>query len=373
MVIGTHLRRTNLDSYYDVIVVGSGIGGLTAATVLAKSGQKVLVLERHYTAGGFTHTYERKGYEWDVGVHYIGGAHRKNSSIRRIFDYISDEKIQWSEMDPVYDRIYLGSETFDYVKGEQEFLSQMTSYFPEEKTAIKTYLKLIKDVNRQASSFYSGHVLPHWLAKCLYKRLSEPFLKHAEQTTEQVLRNLTQNKKLIAVLTGQWGDYGLPPSRSSFAMHAMVAKHYLEGACYPVGGARSLAQSIEKVLHQHHAQVVTGAEVQSIVIKGSKAIGIQLVDSRLVRAKKIISGAGVTNTFQKLLPNNCFCKKDFAEKLKQIQPSLAHMCLYIGLKVSPQDLGIPTSNLWIYPDADHDKNFEAFTAQPSLNFPVVYI
>ena len=65
-------KKERLNEPYDALVIGSGIGGLAAAAILSKSGKKVLILERHYTAGGFTHTFQRKGYEWDVCVHYIG-------------------------------------------------------------------------------------------------------------------------------------------------------------------------------------------------------------------------------------------------------------------------------------------------------------
>jgi all-trans-retinol 13,14-reductase len=373
MTIGTLLRRANIDNHYDTIVIGSGIGGLTTAVCLAKAGQKVLVLERHYTAGGFTHTYERKGYEWDVGVHYIGDVHREGSLLRRVFDYISDKQIQWAEMGQVYDRIYIGSEAFDYTKGEDAFREKMIQYFPEEKAAIIEYLKLIKEVNRSSSSYYMEHALPSWLAKLLYKKLTSPFLKYASQTTDDVLLRLTKNRKLIAVLTGQWGDYGLPPSQSSFAMHALVAKHYLNGAAYPVGGSASIAQAVDKVLRNHGGQLITSAEVQSIVTQGNKASAVKLMDGRIIHAKNIVSGAGVINTFQKLLPDDCPAKSEFLKNLQHISPSCAHMCLYIGLKANPQELGIPTSNLWIYRDEKHDANIAEFTNKPGLDFPVVYI
>ena len=70
--IGRRYRAGRAAEHYDTIVIGSGIGGLTNAALLARLGRKVCVLEQHYTAGGFTQSYERNGYEWDVGVHYIG-------------------------------------------------------------------------------------------------------------------------------------------------------------------------------------------------------------------------------------------------------------------------------------------------------------
>ncbi|RYZ52667.1 MAG: FAD-dependent oxidoreductase, partial [Proteobacteria bacterium] len=248
MTIGTQLHRAAIEDDYDSIVIGSGMGGLTTAVCLAKAGHKVLVLERHYTAGGFTHTYQRKGYEWDVGLHYIGEVHRKGSSMRRMFDFVSDAKLEWKEMDPVYDRIFVGSKPYDYVKGEAQFKAQMCEYFPEEKAAINTYVKLIKRVNWLASPFFLEKALPPLLARLFYRKLTTPYLQYANRTTGEVLKSLTQNERLITVLSGQWGDYGLPPAESSFAMHALVAKHYLDGANYPVGGSASIARSINDVL-----------------------------------------------------------------------------------------------------------------------------
>ena len=373
MNIGTPLHRAKLEEYYDSIVIGSGLGGLTAAAFLAKAGHKVLVLERHFTAGGFTHTYQRKGYEWDVGVHYIGDAHREHSSLRRIFDYISDGQIHWAEMEAVYDRICIGAETFDLVKGEQAFIERLSGYFPEENAAIKEYIMLIKKVARSASAYYMERALPRWLSRILYVKLTGPFLHYADQTTDQVLRGITQNDKLIAVLTGQWGDYGLPPKQSSFAMHALVAKHYLEGAAYPIGGSAVIARSVEGVLTKHGAQLVTNAAVQSIVLERDRAVGVMLAGNRCIRARNIISGVGVLNTFQRLLPPECLARRQLDQKLQAVSPSFAHMCLYIGLNGSHEELGVPTSNLWIYRSEKHDDDVARFLSRPNMDFPVVYV
>lgn len=98
---GRRYRTGRADDHYDTIVIGSGIGGLCNAALLSKLGKKVCVLEQHYTAGGFTHSYEREGFEWDVGVHYIGEMQRP-TMLKRIFDVISDGNLKWADMDPVY-------------------------------------------------------------------------------------------------------------------------------------------------------------------------------------------------------------------------------------------------------------------------------
>ena len=118
--IGRRYRPSRLDDSYDACVIGSGIGGLTTAACLAKQGRKVLVLEQHYTAGGFTHAYARNGYEWDVGIHYIGEVGKRNSLTRRLFDFISDGQLQWAPMDKAYDRFFIGEECFDAIAGKRD-------------------------------------------------------------------------------------------------------------------------------------------------------------------------------------------------------------------------------------------------------------
>ena len=90
---------------YDAIVIGSGMGGMTTAALLAKLGQRVLVLEQHYVPGGFTHMFKRKGYIWDVGVHAVGEV-THHTVTGRLLDYLTDNELVWESLGPVYDEFY---------------------------------------------------------------------------------------------------------------------------------------------------------------------------------------------------------------------------------------------------------------------------
>ena len=99
MAGGVPYKQAKLAETWDAIVIGSGIGGLTAAVLLGMhAGKRVLVLERHYVPGGFTHTFHRPGYEWDVGLHYIGQMQDENSAERRAFDHLTEGKVRWQHM-----------------------------------------------------------------------------------------------------------------------------------------------------------------------------------------------------------------------------------------------------------------------------------
>ncbi len=373
MIVGTPIHKAQLAENYDVVVIGSGIGGLTSAACLSKAGKKVLVLEKHYTAGGFTHTYSRRGYEWDVGVHYIGEVHREGSVLKKMFDYISDGMIEWAQMDDVYDRVYLGDESYDFVSGRERFRNKMVAYFPEEEQAIDRYMQLLQNVSKSSPWFYLEKALPLWIGSFLYQKLAGNYLKYAGKTTDEVLRTLTKNRRLISVLTGQWGDYGLPPKESSFGMHGIVAKHYLAGAAYPVGGSSSIAKSIVPTIEKAGGLVVTRAEVEQILLRGSKAVGVLLASGREVKADVVISGVGVDNTYRHLIPKPVVESLGLAQNLQTVSHSMAHVCLYIGLKGSDRELGLASTNMWVYPDGNHDENVQKFRGAQSLEFPVVYI
>ena len=105
------------------------------------------------------------------------------------------------------------------------------------------------------------------------------------------------------MLTGQWGDNGLPPARSSFLIHALIARHYLYGGYYPVGGASEIARNVIPVIQQSGGEVFTYADVTNILIENGRAVGVRLADGHEERAATVISDAGVFNTFTELLPD----------------------------------------------------------------------
>jgi all-trans-retinol 13,14-reductase len=373
-MIQSYKKQIELSDHYDTIIIGSGMGSLTTAAILAKEGQRVLVLERHYTAGGFTHVFKRKGYEWDVGIHYIGEVQRPNSVIKRLFDYISDGELKWADMGEVYDRIILGDKSYDMVKGVNNFIAKMTSYFPEEAEAIKKYVDLVFEANKTSRWFYMDKAMPPLLSKVSGPLMRRPFLKFSDQTTYEVLLSLTANEELIKVLSGQYGDYGLPPRQSSFVMHASVARHYFGGGSFPVGGSSRIVETVDPVIEAAGGTILISAEVEEVVVEDNKATGVRMKDGKVLQADTIVSGAGVMTTYHKLLPKQVVTKHRLTEPLQKVKRSVAHACLYIGLHGSPEELQLPKTNLWIYPgDLDHDACVERYLDDLNAPFPVVYI
>lgn len=370
---GKRYRPGRAEDHYDVIIIGSGMGGLANAAFLSLLGQKVCVLEQHYTAGGFTHAYEREGYEWDVGVHYIGEVHNESSTIRRVFDVISEGRLKWAAMDPVYDRIIVGDEAFDFVAGRENFITELLKSFPTEETVLREYVDLIRDVSASTPKFFAAQAMPRWMGRA-YNWL-RPWLVRKEffQTTREVLEGLTSNQKLISVLTGQWGDYGQVPRDAAFIMHALIAKHFLGGGAYPVGGASSIAREIIPTIQNSGGQVFTYAEVDEVLVKDNCAYGVKMVDGSEIKADKIVSNAGFMNTVKRLLPETSRQQYNMDAWTQQVEYSSASLCLYAGFKGDSKTLGLDTTNLWIYPSGDHEGNLDRYRADQNAEIPLTYI
>jgi all-trans-retinol 13,14-reductase len=370
--IGRRYRANRLDESYDAVVIGSGIGGLTTAALLSDLGWKVCVLEQHYTAGGYTHSYDRNGYEWDVGVHYIGDVGAKTRT-RMMFDHLTDGQLKWAPMDDEYDRFYVGDKTFCAKAGKQQFRDNLLTQFPAEERAIDRYMKLLDEVGKGLSAYSMAKLLKPWqrLLAWPYLKLKTPALLF--RNTYEVLSEITQDQDLIAVLCGQWGDMGLPPKRSAFMVHAMIARHYLYGGYYPVGGSWKIADYIIPKIQKTGGEVFTYARVKQILQEGNAVTGVEMADGHTIECACVISSAGVDNTFSRLLPAESVAGAGYEPLLKQVKPSMAHLGVYIGLKETAEQLGLPKTNFWIYPDNDFDSAVDLFMDNPQAPFPVVYI
>ncbi|MCG8370587.1 MAG: NAD(P)/FAD-dependent oxidoreductase [Proteobacteria bacterium] len=370
--IGYRYRPNRLAGAYDAVVIGSGMGGLTTAALLSDLGRKVCVLEQHYTAGGFTHSYEREGYEWDVGVHYIGevGA---DTRTRRMFDYLSGGELEWAPMDAEYDRFYVGDKVFNAIAGKREFRDNLVRQFPDEEAAVDRYLELLERSGDALSAFGTARGLPSWLRPLFGPWLAWKLRGAYRRRTWDVLSELTDDPDLIATLCGQWGDMGLPPKRSPFIVHSMIARHYLYGGFYPVGGSWRIAETIIPKIRAAGGEVFTYAKVEEILVEDGKVAGVRMKDGHRIDCDRVVSSAGVDNTFRHLLPEAVARASGYAHKLRAVEPSVAHLGVYIGLRGTADELGLPRTNFWIYPSNDYDGALDAFLADPDAPFPVVYV
>ena len=276
-------------------------------------------------------------------------------------------------MPEVYDRAVIAGQRFEFAAGQERFRAALTQAFPREAQAIDRYIAAVQASNRWMGLYYAEKAVPAPVAAIAGSLMRAPAMKWARRTTLEVLESLTANRELIGVLTAQWGDYGLPPAKSSFAIHATIVEHYWGGASYPVGGAGSIAAAMVPLLQAHGGAVVTGAEVAEILLEAGRADGVRMSDGREFRSGVVVSDAGAGNTFERLLPAALPALASFRATLRTLPPSTAHVSLYAGLSQSDAALGLNGTNQWVFPSFDHDANVERFARDIEAPFPGVYL
>ena len=345
----------------DAIVIGSGIGGLAAAAALATQGRRALVLERHARAGGLTQTFEHKGFRFNVGVHYLGGF-GPGSQNRRLFDLLGGGRIALAQIPGTYDRIHFPDFEIAFAPPRAALVQTLKAGFPDERAGIDRYFDAVDRGVLALGAAFATHAAPDLVARPLAWLKGTEIERWVGRTTWDVVCECVHDPRLRAVLCAQWGDYGSRPKDSSFAMHATVAQHYFDGAWYPVGGSASFAREMGATIAAAGGEIRTGAEVVAIRTHDRRVAGVTLAGGETVDARCVISDAGVRNTLR-LLPSP---EVDYAwaGDALEMEPSLGHVGLYLGLEGDIAALGADTANTWIYEDWDVNTLWRDPEAQP---------
>lgn len=357
---------------YDAIVIGSGIGGMTSAALLAKTGMRVCVLEQHYVPGGYTHTFTRKQYRWDVGVHAVGEV-TVRSMPGRLLHALTDGKLQWAPLGSVYDAFHFpGGMHIDFPDSPQAYRENLLQAFPREATAIDKYLGLAKSISSGMRGYYFSRVLPLKVSGPAQRVLANGVRPHLKATTRSVIASLTDDPKLRTLFSAQWGYYGSTPSRSAFAMQALVVKHFLWGGYYPVGGSQQIANTLLATVAAHGGWTRIMADVDQILVEHGKAAGVRLKTGEEIRAPRVLSAAGVLSTVAKLLPEE-HRRTKWAQSFSELRPASAHVCLYLGFKGDIRRAGAGAANQWFYEVWDSEDDAWRVTPEgPLPPAPVLY-
>jgi all-trans-retinol 13,14-reductase len=338
---------TTPEGPWDYVVVGSGMGGMTTAALLSKLGRRVLVLEQHYVPGGFTHTFRHKQWTWDVGVHAVGEVDPR-ARLGRVLSALTDGRLEWASLGGVYDAFHFPDLRIDFPDNRDQFAENLKAAFPADAAAIDLYLLKIREVAGAMGRYWLSRIAPPRLAGLTDRLLASEANALLTVRTKEVLDGITRNERLQSVLTAQWGYYGVPRARSSFAIHALVARHFLHGGYYPVGGSGRIARTLLETVAAAGGATRIRASVKEILLERGRAAGVRLDDGEEIRATKgVVSAVGALPTVERLLPA-AVRKQPWAQSIAKLRPSPCHVCVYLGFKGDIRAAGASAANQWFY-------------------------
>lgn len=305
---------------YDIVIIGSGLGGLVSGVILAKEGYSVCVLEKNNQFGGNLQTFVRDKTIFDTGIHYIGGL-GEGENLHRYFRYIGImEGLNLKKMDEDgFDIISFeddGSE-YPHAQGYRNFVEKLAEFFPQERPQLEKYCRMVRETcdsfplyNLQSDGKYDQDILG----------------LNAKQTIDAV----TENKRLRAVLAGSNFLYAGIPEKSPFYVHALSVNSYIQSSWRCIHGGSQITKLLIRQLKANGGETYKYREAVKINSEGNRVTSVVMKDGAEVAASMIISNVEVKTTLD-MVGKSKF-RNAFYERIKKLEGSLSAFSLYIVFK-----------------------------------------
>ncbi len=311
-----------MKSHYDVVIIGSGMGGLVAANILAREGRSVCVLEKNNQYGGNLQTFVRERTIFDTGVHYLGGL-SKGQNLYRYFEYLDIlDGLHLKKLnEDGFDIITFDNDTVSYphAQGYDNFIRQLTKQFPEEKKAIETYCNKLKEVCHKFPLYNLEEGKP-------YGNDAEIF----QQSAKHYIESVTTNKKLRAVLAGSNLLYAGDPDKTPLYVHALSINSYIESAYRCADGGSQIAKLLLKRLKENGGEAYKHSEVVNMTCENKQLKSVQIKDGTIVTGDVFISNIEPKHTL-KMIGEEHF-RKSYTYRIQEMESTISAFSIHIVLK-----------------------------------------
>ncbi|XP_066932209.1 all-trans-retinol 13,14-reductase-like [Clytia hemisphaerica] len=417
----------------DVIVIGSGMGGMGCASILSKYGKKVIVLEHHDKLGGCTHTFSwsranmsEEGHttcEFDTGCHYTA-VDMSMPTMRSgaVMKYLTEGQAKWHDLGDPYDCVVFphdskvdpgcpNNDAYNFLCRKDRLINEITQKInPNEPLVpqrLNAFLQFCRHARGTIVKMFFVRMLPRWVEKLL-DFLTIPYYTYGKLTTQYVLSAMLEHgfteeevlaqkelpkepkidlpntwNRMKGVMVHPLGDYACQPSDSTVVAHALTACYYMNGAAYTSGQTQSISNSCAKVVYEHGGECFVNAHVEEIILKEGKAVGVRVCKATSMEGlKSADERPEMTELYAPIIINatgmHTLYNKLLSPELPLVKeykttnkciPSFGHNYLFVAIKGDADEVGIPVTNTWYFNGYDTDNCFDKYFENPTEHRP----
>ncbi len=347
-----------MNEKYDVVIVGSGLGGLVSAIILAKEGYSVCVLEKNNQFGGNLQTFVRNRTIFDTGVHYIGGLSEGQNLYRyfKYLDILDDIKLKKLDEDG-FDVITFDNDPVEYrqAQGYENFTRVLLKQFPEEEEAIRVYCDKLKETCSQFPLYGLKLGKPYYENTTLF-----------EVKVKDFIDSITTNKKLRAVLSGSNMLYAGEGERTPLYMHALSVNSYIESSYRCINGGSQITKALLNRLRENGGKAYKRHEVVKFNTEDGIVTSVETANGKTIEGKLFISNADPKFTLNMIGAEHF--RKSFSSRIENIESTVAAYTLYLVMK--PNCFEYRNYNYYHFKDSDSVWNAHDYTQE---SWPEAYM
>ena len=322
---------------YDVVIIGSGLGGLECAHILSKVGMSVLLLERGTQAGGCLQSYRRHGLAFDTGFHYVGGLD-EGQSLHSAFRHLGLLRLPWQRLDNHFDRVTIGNQTFNFAQGYDAFVETLTAAFPAERDALNRYADMLKQCDEQQFDALN----PQTGESSLLSRLFET-------SAYQYLTETFHDPLLINVLCGTSLKMELRKESLPLFTFAHGNGSFIESSWRLKGDGSLIVNSLADGIRMHGGEIICNAEVRELVEKDGKLVHAVCSNGEIYEGTIFISNIHPAVTCN-LVKQSSRMKKVYRSRITHLENTFGMFT--VSLRIKPQTLRYFNWNQYIYKEPD---------------------
>ncbi len=305
---------------YDIIIIGSGLGGLVCAYILSKNGYKVAVLEKNTQIGGCLQTFKRFGVKFDTGMHYIGSM-EKNQVLYRLFKYLNLLNVELNQLDKNgFDVISVAGKEYKFASGFDNFVEKLSVDFPERRNEIQNYVNRICEIANASPLYNIQMINNHTFIEADYVKTS----------INEFIASITSDYKLQQVLIGNLPLYAGVKDKTPTYIHAFINAFYIQSAFRIVGGSDHIAQSLVESIRLHGGEICTNSEVAEINFDEHKATSVRLKNGEIMEAESFISNIHPEATIN--LTNTNLIRSVYKERIRNLDNCISNFTVYMKFK-----------------------------------------